>query len=138
MKSSSTMVMRLGMLALCAMITSGVIAQQVAPAASGVPADPTAPTTAMSQPAGTMTKGELKAQRKQQKLDEAAAKANTKAAKAQAALVGADSKSKEANDKALQAQEKAGQVTQTPVVAPDPGTTAPPPPSAPQTTAPPQ
>jgi hypothetical protein len=138
MKSSTPMATRLALLAFFAMFSSGAIAQQTvpeaqAPAASGSPADPTAPTTALSQPAGTMSKGELKDQRKQQKRDEAAARANAKAAKAQASLVHADAKSKDANDKALQAQEKAGQVTQDP-----PASTPPPAATAPETTAPPQ
>ena len=136
MKSSSQMAAWLASLAICAMISGVSIAQQTVPAppaASGNPVDPTAPTSAMTQPAGTMSKGELKDQRKQQKRDEAAARANAKAAKAQAGLLNSDAKSKEANDKALQAQEKAGQVV------PSPAATAPPPATtAPETTAPPQ
>jgi hypothetical protein len=138
MKNYTTVKMPLAVLALCAMFTNGAIAQDSVPVApppvaASSPADPNAATTAMSQPAGTMTKAELKEQRKQQKRDEAAARASTNAAKAQAALLNADAKSKTANDKALQAQEKAGQVTQTPVA-----TTPPPPAAAPETTAPPQ
>jgi hypothetical protein len=140
MKSSSTMATRLAMLALCAMFTGGAMAQEAAPATpplvtSGSPTDPTAPTTTLAQPPGTMSKSELRDQRRQQKRDEAAARANTKAAKAQASLVHADAKSKDANDKALQAQEKAGQVTAVPAVpeaSPAPAT------AAPNTTAPPQ
>jgi hypothetical protein len=102
--------MRLGALVICGLLASGAIAQETVPAtppvSSGSPTDSTAPTTATTTPPGTMSKGELKDQRKQQKRDEKAAKENAKAAKASA-------KSKEANDKALQAQEKAGQVTPT-------------------------
>lgn len=122
MKSSSTMAMRLAMLALCTMLTGAAMAQESAPTAPPLatanPADPTAPTTALTQPSGTMSKSQIKDQRQQQKRDEAAARANTKAAKAQASLLHADAKSKDANDKALQAQEKAGQVTAVPQVAP--------------------
>ena len=112
MKSSFPIAARLAGLAICVML-SGVVMAQTSTEPAGSPVDPTAATTAMTAPAGTMSKGDIKDQRKQQKKDEAAAKANAKAAKATA-------KSKEANDKALQAQEKAGQVTQTP-----PASTAP-------------
>jgi len=122
MKSSSTMAMRLAMVALCVMFTGAAMAQEATPTAPPLvtsnPADPTAPTIALTQPSGTMTKGQIREQRQQQKRDEAAARANTKAAKAQASLVHADAKSKDANDKALQAQEKAGQVTAVPEVTP--------------------
>ena len=62
--------------------------------------------------------GQIKDQRKQQKKDESAAKANAKAAKANA-------KSKEASDKAIQAQEKTGHATPAPAaVTPPPSTPA--------------
>jgi len=73
----------------------------------------------MSQTPYTMTKDELKQQRKQQKRDEAAANATAKASKARAAVDKANAKSKLANDQELQAKEKAGQVA-----APTPETTA--------------
>ncbi len=146
MKSSSVIPMRLAMIALAAMLPCAAMAQEsvpLAPAAatSPNPADPTLPTTALTTPAGTMSKGELKDQRQQQKRDEAAARANARAARAHASLVNADAKSKDANDKALQAQEKAGQVTAVPEApvspAADPGATpAPVPPSAPTSSAP--
>lgn len=133
MKSSSTMAMRLAMLALCAMFTGGAMAQESTPTtpplATANPADPTAATTGLSQPYGTMSKSELKAQRQQQKRDEAAARANTRAAKAQASLMHSDAKSKDANDKALQAQEKAGQVTAVPETQSAPATPTPPAPA---------
>ena len=111
--------LRVGTILLGATMAVGMAAQTAPPApvaspASGAPVDPTAPTVANAPPAGTMSKGDLKEQRKQQKRDEGAAKATAKASKATA-------KSKEANDKALQAQEKAGQVT------PAPAATTPPP-----------
>jgi hypothetical protein len=113
------MAARLTMLALFAMFTSGAMAQQ------GSSSDPTSATTAMSQPNGTMSKSDIKDQRKQQKRDEAAARANAKAAKAHASLVNAQAKSKDANDKALQAQEKAGQVTKNPETTRPASTTTP-------------
>lgn len=121
--------LQVGSILLGATMALGMAAQTappppVAPPASGTPIDPTAPTVANVPPAGTMTKGELKEQRKQQKRDEDAAKADAKASKATA-------KSKEANDKALQAKEKVGQET------PAPAATTPPP-AAPATTAPPR
>ena len=123
MKSSTEKAMRLTMLlALCMTFAGGAMAQETTPVA---PVNPTSPTTAMSQPVGTMSKSELKAQRKQQKRDEAAARANAKAAKAHASMVNAQAKSKDANDKALQAQEKAGQVTQDPNVPTPPLPTTP-------------
>jgi hypothetical protein len=143
MKNSLLTPARLGVLAFCVGITSGAIAQNQAPASPPVvsadsPAtDPTASTTAMGQPAGTMSKGELKDQRQQQKRDEAAARANAKAAKAHASLLNADAKSKDANDKALQAQEKAGQVTAVPDSVPPPADSTSTPQPAP-TAAPPQ
>jgi len=140
MKSSSTMATRLAMLALCAMFTGGAMAQESVPATppvvtAGSPADPTAATVGLTPPSGT---GELKDQRRQQKRDEAAARANTKAAKAQASLLNADAKSKDANDKALQAQEKAGQVTAVPAAPAAPEATPVPATAAPATTVPPQ
>jgi hypothetical protein len=83
----------------------------------------------MSTPAGTMTKAQLKQQRKQQKLDEASANATAKAAKAQAGMDHAIAKSKQANDQQLQAQEKAGQITP---AQPPTDQAPPPPPPAPQ------
>ena len=143
MKTDSTMAMRLAMLALGAMFTGGAMAQESVPATppvvtAGSPADPTAATVGLTPPSGTMSKGELKDQRRQQKRDEAAARANTKAAKAQASLLNADAKSKDANDKALQAQEKAGQVTAVPAAPAAPEATPVPATAAPATTVPPQ
>jgi hypothetical protein len=143
MNSSSTVATRLAMLALCAMFTGGAMAQESAPATPpvvtpGSPTDPTAATTVLTQPPGTMSKDELKNQRRQQKRDEAASRANVKAAKASAALLNADAKSKDANDKALQAQEKAGQVTAVPAAPAAPEATPVPAAAAPDTTAPPQ
>jgi hypothetical protein len=137
------MATRLAMLALCAIFTGGAMAQESVPATppvvmSGSPGDPTAPTTILTQPSGTMSKGEIKDQRKQQKRDEAAARANAKAAKASASLLNADAKSKDANDKALQAQEKAGQVTAVPAAPAVPEATPVPATAAPDTKAPPQ
>jgi hypothetical protein len=122
MKRSSPISVSVAGLAVCAMLSCGLMAQTTGTA--GSVADPTAATTATNPPVGTMSKGELKDQRRQQKKDEAAARANAKAAKATA-------NSKKANDKALQAQEKAGQVTQNaPAATTQPTTTT--------TTAPPQ
>jgi hypothetical protein len=101
MKSSSTAAMQLAAFALGTLLASGAMAQQ------GTPVGSTAATTSITQPAGSMSKSDIKKQRKQQKKDEAAAKANAGAAKAQA-------KSKEANDKALQSEEKAGETTNPP------------------------
>jgi hypothetical protein len=129
MMSSSAKAMWLATAVLGAVCAAGAVGQSsnnpgTVPPASGVPGEFSEPTRAAS-PAGTMSNGELKDQRKQQKKEEAAAKANAKAASAAA-------KSKVASDKALQAQEKAGQVvpaaaatTQAPA-APAPGTSAPP------------
>jgi hypothetical protein len=131
MMSSSAKTTWLAGVALGAVFAVGAGAQSTAnpgtmPPPSGVPIDPAAPTMATRPPAGTMSSGELKEQRKQQKRVEAAAKANVKAADASA-------KSKVANDKALQAQEKSGQVV------PAPAATTPPPAAvAPATSGPPQ
>ncbi len=57
-------------------------------------------TTPTTQSAPTMTKDQVKAQKKQQKQEEKAADANAKAAKSQA-------KAKKAQDDAIQAQQKA-------------------------------
>ena len=120
MKNSLLFPVRLVLFAACSIVAAGAVAQNTAPATPPVVTadtpitDPTASTTAMTQPQGTMSKGELKDQRQQQKRDEAAARANAKAAKAHASLLSADAKAKDANDKALQAQEKAGQVTAVP------------------------
>ena len=102
-KSCSPIARRLAGLAMCTVLTSGLTAQSTGSAGNLS----TVPTTSISAPADTMSKSNIKSQRKQQKRVEASARASAKAAKAAA-------KSKEANDKALQAQEKAGQVTQTP------------------------
>jgi len=124
MKSSLLIPVRLAVFATCVIFTAGAMAQDTAPATPPVVTadtpitDPTASTTALARPNGTMSKGELKDQRQQQKRDEAASRANAKAARAHASLLNADAKSKDANDKALQAQEKAGQVTAVPAPPP--------------------
>ncbi|HEV2577331.1 MAG TPA: hypothetical protein VGU25_08975 [Acidobacteriaceae bacterium] len=123
--------MQFASLALCAMLVNGAMAQQrdsatPPPVATVSPADPAAATTAMAQPPYTMTKNELKRQRKQQKLDESAANATSKAARAHAAVDKANAKSKQANDRQLQAQEKAGQVTSVqPTTVPEPAAPVP-------------